>query len=379
MKKTFLNDFSDGQSSSSTATLYVKILDYYDLPFVIRKSNYELQGYSRTDRNIILNPGLYIIEITKPDGGIESKIVDLEEDDYKEIEFILDPVKQTKKKPMKMGSMFKMKKEMKDPVIRVLFFNGKNWQTEKELSEDLDLSSEIVDDINHITITVQATSHLQMLEVSRDKGKSTYLALPINQKAHINTCTIEILDDGVNFHFLYNFKYDKRTTLMLEYLSSNSFEEAADIAGDAETMLYSKMSNPIGAAIGAYILLRIGSIEQLHDWPHNLSDWFPNLADGAIIAGELEARKGNDKEAIDLFLSAYQRGLPVFREGLSLLVSRLRSYTLDNEDFSNKETGKNVKAAYTHLAQLAMYTNSEYELLVLEGIDLNEISWNNEN
>jgi hypothetical protein len=144
-------------------------------------------------------------------------------------------------------------------------------------------------------------------------------------------------------------------------------------------MLYSKMSNPIGAAIGAYILLRIGSVEQLHDWPHNLSDWFPNLADGAIIAGELEARKGNDKEAIDLFLNAYQRGLPVFREGLSLLVSRLRSYTLDNEDFSNKETEKDVKAAYTHLAQLAMYTHSEYELLVLEGIDLNEIPWDNEN
>ena len=378
MMKTFLYDFSDSQPTPSTATLYVKISGYHMLPFVIRKSDFELQGYSRTDNNITLNPGLYIIQITKPDGEIESKIVDLKEGDHKEVELILSSANKMKKKNFNIERAYQRNQEKLDPIIRILFFDGKDWKLENELVKNINFNTEIIDDINHIKINIQASDYLQVLEVRRSKGKSIYLALPINRNASINTCTVEILDDGVIFQFLCYFEYDKRTTLMLDYLSSNSFEEAADIAGNAEDMLYGKMFNPIGAVIGGYVLLRIGAIEQMHDWPQNLSNWFPKLADGAIIAGELEARKGNDKEAIDLFLDAYKRGLPIFREGLSLLVARLRSYILDEEKSINNETRKNLKVAYTHLAKLAMYTNSKYELLVIDGIHLNDIPWNSE-
>ncbi|MCD6346406.1 MAG: hypothetical protein J7L96_03195, partial [Bacteroidales bacterium] len=331
MKKTFLYDFSDSQPTPSTATLNVKISDYNNLPFVIRKSNFELQGYSKTDRDIILNPGLYIIQVAKPDGGTESKIVNLKEGDYEEVELILSSTNKMKKKNFDLERTYKRKKkrlvkENLDVIIRILFFDGKNWQVEKELLENNNFNTELIDNINHIKINIHASDYLQVLEVRRSKGKSIYLVLPISQNATISTCTVEILDDGVSFQFLCYFEYDKRTTLMLDYLSSNSFEEAADIAGNAEDMLYSKMVNPIGAVIGGYVLLRIGAVEQMHDWPKNLYNWFPKLADGAIIAGELEARRGNDKEAIDMFLEAYNRGLPIFREGLSILVSRLRSY-----------------------------------------------------
>jgi len=369
MKKTFLYNFSDSQT---IATLNVKISGYSNLPIVIRKSNFELLGYSRTDNNILLNPGLYIIQITKPDGGIESKIVHLKGDDYKDVEFTLPSANITKKNNFIISKTYKIKKEKLDPIIKILFFDGKNWKVEKELVKNTNFHAEIIDDVNHIKINVQASGYLQALEVRRVIGKPIYLLLPIDQNATINTCTVEILDDGVNFQFLCYFEYDKRTTLMLDYLSSNSFEEAADIVGNAEEMLYGKIHNPIGAVIGGYVLLHIGAVERMHNWPMNLYNWFPKLPDGAIIAGELEARRGNDKKAIELFLNAYQRGLPIFRKGLSLLVARLRSYILYEKKQINKETLKKLKVAYAHLAQLAIYVNNEYELLVIDGISLNE-------
>src|SRR5262249_37973019 len=58
----------------------------------------------------------------------------------------------------------------------------------------------------------------------------------------------------------------------------------------------------------------------------NLCSWFDWLPDGAVIAGEKAARLGNHARALDNFLLAGQRGLPLFTDGFSTLVSRLRQY-----------------------------------------------------
>lgn len=58
-----------------------------------------------------------------------------------------------------------------------------------------------------------------------------------------------------------------------------------------ENALADKLRSPVAAAIGATVLIRSGALEQLHDWPRNLANWFPWLADGAVLWAETLLRR----------------------------------------------------------------------------------------
>jgi hypothetical protein len=110
------------------------------------------------------------------------------------------------------------------------------------------------------------------------------------------------------------------------YIHSGNLQEAANVAGEAEELLRQKMRDPFAAALGGYALLRLHELARLHDWPHNLAAAFPWLADGPIIDGEAAALAGDHGSAVDHLCEAARRGLPVFADGFSMLVSRLREY-----------------------------------------------------
>ena len=86
------------------------------------------------------------------------------------------------------------------------------------------------------------------------------------------------------------------------------------------------MADPIAAAIGAYAILRLGSIEQLHDWTTNLRYLYPWLPDGSAISGEHLARLGRFEEACDAFSEVPVRGLPIFADGLFYTIERMKLY-----------------------------------------------------
>jgi hypothetical protein len=92
----------------------------------------------------------------------------------------------------------------------------------------------------------------------------------------------------------------------------------------AEALLFEKVKDPLAAAAGGYTLLRSGALERLHDWTENLCNWFPWLPDGLVIRAEHLVRTGHTVEASDLLLELPQRGLPLFTEGFSLALDRLR-------------------------------------------------------
>jgi hypothetical protein len=110
------------------------------------------------------------------------------------------------------------------------------------------------------------------------------------------------------------------------YIHSGNLQEAANVATEAEELLRQKMADPFAAALGGYALLRLHELTRLHDWPHSLASAFPWLADGPIIAGEASALAGDHRLAVGLLCEAAGRGLPVFADGFSMLVSRLREY-----------------------------------------------------
>ena len=65
---------------------------------------------------------------------------------------------------------------------------------------------------------------------------------------------------------------------------------ARDVA-DLERVLQDKTQSPVAAMIAATFLIRCGPLDQLHDWPRNLANWFEWLPDGALLWAETLLRR----------------------------------------------------------------------------------------
>jgi hypothetical protein len=124
---------------------------------------------------------------------------------------------------------------------------------------------------------------------------------------------------------------DDSLTALAAYLASGQLREAADLGAEARKRLRDKISDPISATVGGYALLRLGRVEQMRDWPYNLSRWFAWLPDGAVIAAELALLQRRKQDAAEQLERAAQRGVPLFAEGLSLLGRRVREGLVDTE------------------------------------------------
>ncbi len=122
---------------------------------------------------------------------------------------------------------------------------------------------------------------------------------------------------------------DPNADALTEYMARGDMRSAETMASwvdSAQGMLFEKTENPYAAAAGAYLLLRLQRFDEMHDWAKNLAERFPWLPDGAIIwARQLILQAGASRAAeIRTFLAeAVTRGLPIFREGLALLVESL--------------------------------------------------------
>jgi hypothetical protein len=93
----------------------------------------------------------------------------------------------------------------------------------------------------------------------------------------------------------------------------------------ASRVLRMRTTEPATALLDRYIRLRSGE-DDFTDNLHSLLDRFENLPDGYVIRAERLARKGQHKDALDLLLKIENANLPLFTEGFSLLVTRLRQY-----------------------------------------------------
>jgi hypothetical protein len=86
------------------------------------------------------------------------------------------------------------------------------------------------------------------------------------------------------------------------------------------------MGDPYAAAVGAYLLLKLQRFDLMRTWAKNLADRFMELPDGCVIwASQLAQERPESLDEIrSYYTMAVQRGLPVYTEGLRLLMDGLR-------------------------------------------------------
>ena len=157
---------------------------------------------------------------------------------------------------------------------------------------------------------------------------------------------------------------------LLGYLRTGAVD-GADVT--AESLLLQKRRDPIAAAIGGYYLLRTANLDRLSAWGPNLSQWFPWLADGAVINGWQHIHAGREHrgdperhftEARQQLIQATRRGVPVYTEGLRLLVDGLRLVRGDSE-----AEDAELDAALTFIEPFAMAADWAAATVTYGGVD----------
>jgi hypothetical protein len=148
--------------------------------------------------------------------------------------------------------------------------------------------------------------------------------------------------------------------------ASQAAESRAVLAQD---LLAGKFEDPIGAAVGAYALLRFGELDRLHNWTMNLYGSFSWMPDGIAIVVEHLARLGEHQEALNKLLELPERGLPFFTSGLTYAMNRLRQYrrAVENKKLSGDE--KAIDRVSRRLERYAGFIDVTRPILTFMGSD----------
>jgi hypothetical protein len=176
-----------------------------------------------------------------------------------------------------------------------------------------------------LTLRVAGVPGVVFLQVAAVGQVPQNVALPVNGITASDSCRLAVGTAG-QLTLSVSLPDNPLVDAVARYIQTGALRQAARLATQAERLLEEKMADPYGAALGGYALLRLHELDRLHDWSTNLANWFPWLADGAIVAGEKAALEGDQVTAASWMGEAARRGLPAFVDGFSMLASRLREY-----------------------------------------------------
>jgi hypothetical protein len=178
------------------------------------------------------------------------------------------------------------------------------------------------------------------------------------------TCQIDRSNYSDQVGFPFEIKIETRNAIsdsILQLMSRGSVDDAKSLvpAERAEDLLWDKQYDPSAAAVGGYYLLKIQDLDRMHDWGKNLANRFPKIPDGSIIyAWQLlqQQRRSNELNVSEIrrrLLEAFNRGIPIYTEGMRLLYEGINLLYFHNE----KQRGGDTELFHA-LTELRKYTDS---------------------
>lgn len=180
------------------------------------------------------------------------------------------------------------------------------------------------DGVRLIVLDVPAFPHV--LQVGGDDVAWRLVSLPPQGQARV-ALTRRATEDGDSIDVTVG-RMNPVNELIMSYLTSGAATEADRLSEAwhaADVALYEKIEDPVSAAAGAYVLLKMNRLDDRRKWITNLVNWFPYLADGPIVAAALTLQRKNlDQQQVRKYIAqAMERGLPVFSMGISILVETM--------------------------------------------------------
>ncbi|AAB91735.1 hypothetical 60.4 kDa protein (plasmid) [Sinorhizobium fredii NGR234] len=211
---------------------------------------------------------------------------------------------------------------------------GKVWMTLWSLVDDrwqsspLPVEERLSDRTGVQQIMIPVPNNPHLLQVGGEHVGWRLVALPPGQRVRVALTRSAGNDsDTIDIAIARDIPDNE---IILTYLSDGSIAEANQLAETlqiADRFLQDKVGDPISAVAAGYFLLRNKKLAARRGWVRNLMNWFPQIADGAILDAALGTMTDGVAEAeirksIDVALS---RGLPVFSIGASLLHQAMSS------------------------------------------------------
>lgn len=286
--------------------------------------------------NFVINQaGIYLIRITGPDEELAQRLVELRDVEEVVIDFNAEDFDKEKSVGQDIHDQW--------PIIALTIFR-RNSNEQWVRSNDIEFSQSYDDPYSkNGYLDRQSGIHSLLIEREGTHYKQFVILPPgrfeIKFKSDINIVSKPQFVLKIN-------SSNSKANLLGKLLLNGDIIGAKNLMNfrDAEQLMREKGADYASAAIGGYYLLRFRKFEFLHNWTINLANWFPEMADGAIIHAwfMLNLENGRISEATLAdrnnyenheylsgqgfrywLLKAAKRGIPVYSEGIRLLYEGL--------------------------------------------------------
>lgn len=376
-----------------------------NLPVRVHDENSRLVAQGTVNRGVELAPGRYFISTTLPGGGQISTTADLKpktrqikfdepfiaarpqplaadvlEADEAKLEVVNANAPAARRQRLEVAAARAVEPPAASGVAQLVAYRG-NLLADKLAYFDLaPLAAAAEKNPTHQLLypgqTIEGT-----WSVDSSKGVPTYIQLyepgaPVRNYAvpagQADRCIVRLLRTGKKLNVDITLS-NRDADLLVRYGSKNMYGEALQVAESpdvlAQTLLAEKFKSPIGAAIGAYILLRTGNIDQLHDWTTNLYRHFRWMPDGVVVLAEHLARVGKHEQALTTLMELPKRGLPFASSGLTYALNRLRQYAAVSPKKLSVQDRPTLNKLISALSPYANFADVACPILTFTGSD----------
>jgi Caspase domain len=111
-----------------------------------------------------------------------------------------------------------------------------------------------------------------------------------------------------------------------------------------EDLVFGKAQSPLAAIIASLVLLRANRLERLREeWLQNLTKWFPQFPDSAVLLAEKRLREGKVGPACEALLILLERELPFTSEAMGYASAMIERFGGVKEPLTNDQIAGLVK------------------------------------
>lgn len=183
----------------------------------------------------------------------------------------------------------------------------------------------------HLDVNEAAARQVRLLQVGGLQVPWRFIALPPSPKLEVLIRSAQNGSEHDDLLTVAIVSHNWNAETLLKYLAAGNLESAKIVSADvanAEALLAEKLTNPMGAAIAGYYLLRVGAGERLQPWAAHFASQFNWLPDALIIHAWqlLQQPQPNLELAKQRLLQASARGVPLYSRGLRLLFDGLQLF-----------------------------------------------------